>query len=137
MSRVILILLSILIFLKAEGQDYNYYSEDSKRHQYSSAPETAKYEIVQSEWGVRETYMIDKHTGKVYQLVKGLDDELTWQLIPKLPHPQDTIIPNSVNYQFWTSRSGVRFTFLLNINTGATWQITEDPDFGLFWSPID
>jgi len=106
-------------------------------HQLSNAPETVRYQIVQSERGVRDTYKIDKYTGEVYLLVMSEKEELTWQLMPTEEHFQDMTLPDQVNYQVFISGLGPRSTFLMNVNTGATWQLTEDIETEiLFWSVL-
>lgn len=103
-------------------------------HQFSSVPETSRFQIVQSEIGVSYTFNIDRYTGSVFLLVKG-SDGLTWQLIDAQEQAFDEAIPDQVNYQVFTSGIGVKFTFLLNVNTGITWQLMKDSDSrDLFWA---
>jgi len=105
-------------------------------HEFSSAPENVCYQIVQSQLGARWTFKIDKYNGKVFQLVKGKDGSV-WQMIYKNIHTQDEITQDKVNYQIFTSALGARWTFLLNVNTGATWQLTEDKKSGIFWTALE
>lgn len=108
--------------------------QETNRNQFSSAPNTARYEIVQSELGARITLKIDKYLGMVYLLVQG-DPKLHWRLMDIENKEAGTL--DKVNYQIFTSGLGVRFTFLLNINTGSTWQLVEDPEYGLFWTVLE
>ena len=102
-------------------------------------PSDSRYEIVQSELGARYTFKIDKYTGYVKQLVKSDDDSVTWQSIILIDSSKtEDQQNNKVNYQIFTSGLGARFTFLINIKTGDTWQLTEVDDMGyLYWSPIE
>jgi len=129
------IILFILLFLLLSPV----WAQETPNHQYSDAPETSRYQIIQSELGVRLTFKIDKYLGEVYLLVKGEDDRLTWESMIKEEHPFDEAIQNQekVNYQIFTSGLGIKFTFLINVNTGATWQLVEDTeDKLLFWTPV-
>jgi hypothetical protein len=114
----------------------NVWSQENYHHQFSSAPEISRFQIIQSEMGVRYTFNIDKYSGNVFQLVKSKSG-LTWQIIEAEIQDYDEKKPNQVNYQIFTSGSGVRYTFLINVNTGITWQLTEDKKTGvLFWSAL-
>lgn len=113
------------------------WTQETHRNQFSSAPDTARYEIVQSELGAKITLKIDKYAGQVYLLVEK-KTELSWQLMVVQKHTQDKATPGKVNYQIFTSGLGVRFTFLLNVNTGATWQLAEHPEYKeLFWTALE
>jgi len=110
---------------------------ETKTSQRTQPPPEARYEILQSDFGARFTFRIDRFTGETSQLVLQDDSTLTWQAIQKLPHPlTDTTIPGRANYQAFTSGIGPRYTFLINVNTGATWQLSEDPNQGIFWLPL-
>ena len=116
---------------------YQGWSQQVYSHHISSAPETARYEIVQSEFGARTTLKIDKYTGDIYLLVLTKKEKLTWELMHTDVHFQDITIPDQVNYQIFISGLGPRSTFLMNVNTGATWQLTEDKETEiLFWSVL-
>ena len=108
------------------------------QHQSSLLPAEARYEIIQSTLAVKFTLRVDRFTGTTAQLVLASDSSLTWQDIARIDHfVPDTRVPARVNYQVFTSGLGLRFTFLLNVNTGATWQITEDPKTTVvFWNPL-
>ena len=106
-------------------------------HERTATPLAARFEIVQSPKAVRLTFKVDKHRGRTYQLVLAADSTLTWELVPREEHPAgSTELPNQVNYQVFTSGVAVRFTFLLNVNTGATWQLTQGDDESLHWGAM-
>jgi len=124
----------ILMFVSLAHQGW---TQGTYRNQFSSAPDTARYEIVQSELGVKITLKINKYDGQVYLLVEG-KKKLAWQLMAVDKHTQDKKIPGKVNYQIFTSGLGVKFTFLLNVNTGATWQLATETEYNeLFWSALE
>ncbi len=108
-------------------------------HQFSTVSNNARYEIVQSERGSRYTFKIDKYTGQVFQLVEKKNKDITWESIVlpetfKKEEPTD----GEVNFQVFISGIGARYIFLLQIDTGTTWQLAEDPQSGInFWKIIE
>ena len=129
MKRIFFFLLLHMLTVKG-------WSQETSHHQFSSTPESSRFQIVQSEMGVRYTFNIDKYTGNVFLLVKGKSG-LTWQIIEAEIQDYDEKKTNQVNYQLFTSGLGVRFTFLINVNTGITWQLAEDKKTDvLFWKAL-
>ena len=98
----------------------------------------SRYEIVQSPLAVRWTFRLDKFTGEVAQIVETSSGGLAWEAMPRSAHTAaDTRRPNEPNYQLFISGAAARLTFLVNVNTGATWQLLEDTDNKIvFWGPI-
>lgn len=108
----------------------------TRNHQRTAGPAEARFELMQSEFGARFTIRVDRFAGQTSQLVIQEDSTLTWQDMPRLPHPlPDNQVAGRANYQVFSSGSGVRYTFIINVNTGATWQLSEDPLAGTFWAP--
>jgi hypothetical protein len=65
------------------------------------------------------------------------DSGVSWQEIFRLTtNPADVTLDNKVNYQLFMSGLTARWTFLLNVNTGVTWQLTSDDDV-LFWTAFE
>ncbi len=93
----------------------------------TAAPDTARFEIVQSPLVVRWTFRLDKYTGKVWQLVKTKDDDLDWDSMPVVDLPSSPSVAK-VRYQIFASGIIVRNTLLLNIETGQTWVLTTFKD---------
>ncbi len=111
------------------------WAQETNRSQFSSVPNTSRFEIIQSELAAKITLKIDKYTGQVFQLVTG-SKGLSWQLIQAEKHPRDKATPNKVNYQVFTSGLAVRMTYLINVNSGASWQLSEDSEIGVFWNVL-
>lgn len=133
-----LIILSALIVLMPLGvaaQD-----EQSPPHSQTSAPATSRFEIVQSHLAAKWTFLLDKYSGAVYQLVTTKDDGLAWENIPVKGLPKPTT-PSRVRYQLFTSGIAARHTFLINIETSKTWYIVNTKDEKgneiLAWEPFD
>lgn len=71
-------------------------------------------------------------------LVRAKDEEVAWAVTKRLPQTLDkTDSTTVVNYQIVASSVGVRYTFLVHINTGATWKLSAAPDKEQsYWYPI-
>lgn len=134
-KRVVIAIM--LLHLLAMNLSARNWSEESHNHQTSTIPSTSRYEIVQSELGARVTLKVDKYLGQTYLLVEDSNERLRWQLIEAEKQPNDTYTLGKVNYQVFTSGLGMRFTFLLNVNSGITWQLTEDSIYGMFWAAFE
>lgn len=129
MKNLIFVFLAIIISINAWSQE-NYQSHSS------TISDNSRFEIVQSDIGVKFTFKIDKYSGNVYLLVQGVKN-LTWQLMDVEKQDNDVKKENQVNYQIFTSGLGVKYTFLMNVNTGITWQIVKDSESEeLFWKKI-
>lgn len=128
----------------ASGQEIATAASQLAVSQKTGAPANARFEIIQTNANIRTTLKLDKHTGTVYELIKNKDlvrakdEEYAWAIIKRLSHPLDkTESANEVNYQITTSPVGVRYTFLINIHTGASWKLAPDPDREQsYWHPI-
>jgi hypothetical protein len=107
------------------------------KHEATTAPLEARYEIVQSSVALKVTLRLDRQNGVVDQLVSRPDSTIGWEPLVRRSHRDpDTRLAQRANYQIFTSGLGIRYTFLINVNTGATWQLVEDPAAGWFWTPI-
>jgi hypothetical protein len=108
-----------------------------QKSQQTAPPQEARYEIIQSSFIAKMTLRLDRYNGGVDQLVSRVDSTIGWQQIPRRTHPYlDTRIVGRPNYQIFTSGIAARYTFLINVTTGATWELVEDPGSGWFWTPI-
>ncbi|MGE0353539.1 MAG: hypothetical protein AB7I33_00490 [Gemmatimonadales bacterium] len=107
--------------------------------QVQSTPvESARFQILQSELVLRSTYRLDRWRGDVWELILQDDGRFSWRAVERLPHTvPDTRVEGRPNYQMFLSGLANSFTFLLNTNTGATWQMEVAADGSLVFSPID
>jgi hypothetical protein len=126
--------LLILVPFAFKGRTQETYS-----HQFSSVPQTARYEIVQSERGARNTFKIDKYTGQVFHIAEKSTHDLAWEPILFMdPLSKGETMPDRVNFQLFISGLGSRHIYLLRVDTGKTWQLIEDSKSGiLFWVKFD
>jgi hypothetical protein len=112
-------------------------TSEYRPHEKTSLPAAARYEIIQSAVAAKITLRLDRWSGEVDQMVSRADSSIGWQGVPRELNPvRDQQIVAEANYQIFSSGIAIRYTFLINSNTGATWQLTEDPSRGLFWLPI-
>jgi hypothetical protein len=87
-----------------------------------------RFSIIQSTLAARGTFKLDGFTGEVYQLVADTENNELWQMLHKNYHfISDIKNDNSINYVLFTSTIAMRFTYLMNVNTGATWQLVKNP----------
>jgi hypothetical protein len=107
-----------------------YSQEDSKDpipiHSSTTEPSSARYEIVQSTQAARWTFKLDRQTGMVYQIVKGANDENTWEKMPVEHLPLAATI--GVHYELFLSSNLARLMLLMNLDTGRTWQLQRSTD---------
>ncbi len=104
----------------------------------SSVPNTAKYEIVQSDGGSRGlmTLRLDKNTGRVFRF-SGCPQKTfigtgqCWKEMTILDLPKNSN-DGVARYQIVIGNSLARYILLLNVTTGETW-IYESEDR---WTPL-
>jgi hypothetical protein len=110
---------------------------DFHPHETTTLPEAARYEIMQSSFAAKVTLRLDRWSGAVDQMVQRSDSSITWQAVQREINPvRDQQLLAQANYQIFSSGIAIVYTFLINSNTGATWQLTEDPAHVLFWVPV-
>jgi hypothetical protein len=111
---------------------------DSVPNNSTTVSPDSRFEIIQSSLMVKYTFRVDKVSGDVRVLVTKSDGDFTWERVTRIPHKDDRLMrPDRINYQMFTSGLVARFTFLMNINTGATWFLTRDTETGeLFLDPL-
>ncbi len=113
-------------------------AQESNSPQRTAAPAEARFEVVQSELSANFTVRLDKYTGQTWQLRAMATGEVIWQQAIREDNPDDTLtVPSKVNYQIFASALTFKDTFLINIHTGATWQLFFYPkrdDF--YWRPV-
>lgn len=98
-----------------------------------------RFSIIQSTLAAKGTYKLDSYTGDIYQMVLSSSGDETWQKLRRQPHSTpDTQNDNATNYTLFLSTLAMKFTYLMNVNTGATWQLVQDPQSEEnFFSPIE
>ena len=114
------------------------FSQQNSEHFSSMVPSNSRYELLQpkGEYGSLFTIMLDKYEGKISRLEKSDTGYFYWDQMFIDDHPDDMKKEQSVNYQIFFSADGVLLTFLVNVNTGATWRLVKDNSTGLWWSTI-
>jgi hypothetical protein len=114
-------------------------------HSQSTPPSDARYEIVESSLTVRDTFRLDRFTGRVWRIVSNGGGDDLWEEMTVENRPE---VGNSSTARFQVFLSGlaVRYSLLLDTQTGETWEITKskiDPNGGedesnvaTIWAPI-
>jgi len=110
----------------------NIYSQLQNYQATTTSQVGGRYEIIQSQIKRSNTFKLDKFTGKVYMFVSTKDDWYTWQEVYKGNVELDKVIPEKINYQIFMGGIAAKDCFLININTGVTWMLTEDKKTGSY-----
>ena len=93
-----------------------------------TSTESGRFEFIQSTISRKISLMLDKYTGKVWQMVRDSEyDCLTFEYIPKTTQSTD-VKSAKINYQLFLGGMMLSDCFLLNINTGEVWQLVKDKD---------
>lgn len=97
----------------------------SPAHPQSTAPVMARYEIVQGRFE-RFTFLLDKYTGNIKRLIDTDDNQQVWErmVVPNLPKTTSEL---KVRFQILCGIAP-RYNFLLDIDTGQTWQLVRKVD---------
>jgi hypothetical protein len=100
-------------------------------------PQNSRFEMIQSGIGARFTFRLDKFTGRVWQYVKGANDEDGWQEMLVSPKPTASSKPK---FQIFLSGIGARYSFLIDNDNGNTWLLVsvklKDGSDGSIWQKI-
>lgn len=103
----------------------------------TAPPPSARYELIQNSRAMKETYLLDRYSGRSWQLVQSTK-RYVWQSITKESHDKD-MVPKDWSgpaYQISVSGLAAKGTYMINVITGATWILFEDPKESLFWGAI-
>ncbi len=131
MKKVLLPIAFLLILPHSlNGQEVQ-----SVQHLASTPPSDARFEIFQSGLAAKWTLKLDRITGNVDRLVSAKSGNLVWEKMRVLPHPK-AINSAKPHFQIFVSSLEAQFTFLLDTESGAMWQIVSTGD-GIVWQPIE
>jgi hypothetical protein len=116
-------------------------SEPTPIHVQSTTPANSRFEIVQSTIAANLTFRLDKRTGQISQLVHGSTEDLVWQPMLVIGLAQTRDPSNEGHYQIFLSGITNRFVFLIDTDSGRTWQLQSTKDSKtneeeLDWIPI-
>ena len=116
------VILALMLFCSAHAQGLD--EHNLRDHEVTPLPADARYAFVQSHIAASGTYKLDCYTGDVYQMIQKSDGDLTWDKLLRLAHPEDKgQKEGAANYQLFLSGFQMRHTFLINVRSGATWEI--------------
>lgn len=105
----------------------------------SPLPPNARFCIVQSIILRKQTFMLDRYTGEVYQMVKSKSGEYSWQKmrVLGLNHSPDLSKNKSPHFLIFLGSMQARDAFLLDTTSGQSWKIFEDSDTKeRFWGSV-
>lgn len=111
-------------------------SEDGPSlHVSSAAPPSARYEILQSLLAVRWTFRLDRYCGAVWQLVSTERDGLVWEKMP-VENASPCTQASRPHFQIFLSSMAVRHSYMIDTDTGRTWQLASDKDNNHVWQVL-
>ena len=114
---------------------------DAKVHQATTQPTDGRFELVQSPLAARWTFLLDRYTGHVDQMVESIFGSMIWQQMPVIDLPE-TADADEPRFVLFTSGIAARHTFLMDSRTGKTWMLMtlsateEEPEEGVGWTPL-
>jgi hypothetical protein len=111
------------------------FAKDKSSSDRTDVPESSRYSIIQSPISVAMTFKLDKYTGILYRMLED-NKGAYWMQLRREKHPQDTQDRSEVNYQIFTSGLNAGMIYLLNVNTGATWVLSENSKLGTFFKAV-
>jgi hypothetical protein len=111
------------------------FAEDININQTTSTPINARYEIIQSTIFARNTFRLDRFTGHVSVLAMTPSEDIIWDNMEIIDLPKIKKA-NKPRFQIFTSGLAARFTFLIDTETGKTWQQVIDEDSNTLWQPL-
>jgi hypothetical protein len=91
-------------------------------HQASAPPPDARFEIVQSQLAARWTFRLDRYAGRVWRLVTSEEYDSEWQAMEVVQPPAAS--GSRPRFQLFASGLASRFLFLIDTDTGRTWQLS-------------
>lgn len=109
---------------------------DNTQVPVSTSTESGRFEFIQSTIARRVSLLLDKYTGKVWQMVQiSSQGDVGFAPIPK-DVPSTDVKSEKINYQLYLGGTALKDCFLLNINTGEIWQLVEDRDENISFQKI-
>ena len=108
-------------------------------HSVTTVPAGSRYEIVQSTLAARWMFRLDRQKGFIYQIAHTKDDDLVWEQMDVSGLPVGAA--SGIHYEIFLSGLAAKFSFLMNLDTGMTWQLQSSTDpttkeIGYSWVPI-
>lgn len=119
--RVLIVFVLSLLPTSAFAQD-----DPPPLHASSAITSFSRYEMIQSHLAARWLFRLDRQTGEVSQIVQDKEENLKWQKmeVKDLPPAQKS----GVHYQLFISGFAAKFSFLMNVDDGRTWQLEKETD---------
>src|ERR1043166_6001548 len=106
--------LLLLFYVSAPSQELRV-----EPHNSTDVTPDSRFQLIQSSLTVKNTFRLDRYFGILCVLTANAKGELSWSAILRLTHDiASPAYPNKVNFQAFTSGLAVRYTYLMNVNTG-------------------
>lgn len=128
MKKILLFLSIVFVYNITFGQSGSIYVRTSITG--------GRWEIIQSPILRSNTFKVDKLYGTVYQMVQTKNKSIIWEKVTVENIHHDNLsndVNQQINYQLFMGGMMAADAFLININTGHTWQLVKDPQSGIIW----
>jgi len=112
--------------------------ESTPPHSATTIPPSARFEIIQSHLAAKWTFRLDRVCGHVVQLIGVIGEDVKWEemIVVGLPKCSED---GKARYQAFSSSLAAKHTFLMNLDTGKTWRLTNvkfDETDQTVWVPL-
>lgn len=123
MKKVLFLLFFLLVTVTSFADFHNYPCQ-------STSLVGGRYEIIQSPMVRACFFRLDKETGRVWQYTKNKDDKPNWLSLEVIGIEDDSlsVYKDKVNYQLFIGGIAAADVLLLNVNSGATYQLYHDTE---------
>ena len=111
-------------------------SDISAVHQKTDTPNTARYDIVQSEITAMWTFRLDRYYGNVAQIVSTSTGGTAWEDMVVIDLPLILDATAKPRFLIFTSAIASRYTYMIDSVTGKTWQLVTSEGGNKIWSPL-
>ena len=126
MNRILVLICFVMVSLCG-------YAQMEHRPSVSTSQTGGRFEIIQSPIARKLTFRLDKFTGDVYQLILDKYDKPMWNKISNFwvsKLVDDSKKANNIRFQLFMSGKALADCFLLDIETGITFILSEDTESG-------
>lgn len=114
--------------------------DDRKYPTTTSAISNGRFEVVQSSIMARDTFRLDRFTGRLWQLVENQDKDVLWEEMVVVEAAAVITTANFPRFQVFISGIAARTTLLLDSVTGKTWILSlitrQDKSTYTAWIPM-
>lgn len=134
MKKLLLCILALAFFAQAFAQ-----SSVNVETAVSTSTTGGRYEFLQSTIVRKSSFLLDKYSGRIWQMVKDRNDNTTFESVYREQSSKE-VASSKINFQLYMGGMMAKDCFLIDLNNGTVWQLLQDPSdgtvfFGIIWEP--